>query len=101
MNDTASTLRERISKVNLAVYLQYATGWTMRVWRHEKIDGDLFPNPGQTTVDGDISAAIQRFTSHPVTQLELARAILALERVNAVEVIDFAGFGEVLYKDWP
>lgn len=99
MND--NILRERISKVNLAVYLTYATGWTMRVWRHEKVDMDLFHNPGQTTVDGDISAAIQRFTAHPATQLELARAILALERVNAVEVIDHAGFGEVLYKDWP
>lgn len=93
--------RERISKVSLAPYLSYATGWAMRVWREERIDADLRFDPGRTRPEDDILKTIDRFVQMPVTQLELAKAVLSLERVNAVEVIDMAGFGEVLYKDWP
>lgn len=93
--------RERISKVSLSPYLSYATGWVMRVWRESHIDTDLRFDPGRTRPEDDILKTIDRFVQMPVTPLELAKAILSLERVNAVEVIDMAGFGEVLYKDWP
>lgn len=95
--------RERISKMSLVPYLPYATGWTMRVWREEKLSS-YTPgrfDPGRTRIDDDIHGVIQRFVQMPVAPLEIAEAVLALDRVNAVEVIDMAGFGEVLYKDWP
>lgn len=98
---TMEIYRERMSKIQLSTYLHYAAGWVMRVWRQEKIDGDIAYMPGRTLPDGDITATISRFVSFPVSQLDLAKAVLALDRVNSVEVIDIAGFGEVLHKDWP
>ena len=92
--------RERISKANLSAHLHFAAGWTMRVWREEPTSSS-YPAPGRVRMDDDIFMAIGKFVDQPVSQLELARAILALERVNAVEITDMAGFGEVLYKDWP
>jgi hypothetical protein len=93
--------RERVSKISLSPYLSYATGWIMRVWRAEKLDGDFWREPGRVHMDGDVLNTVTRFVQMPVSQLELAKAILALDRVNAVEVTDVSGFGEVLYKDWP
>jgi len=97
--------RERISRINLTPHLSYATGWTMRVWREEKLQDRSAPEPvripGRTPPDDDILITINRFIQSPVQPLEIAKAILALDRINAVEVIDLSGFGEVLYKDWP
>ena len=92
--------RERISKANLSAHLHFAAGWSMRVWREEP-PASLFPAPGRVRMDDDIFVAIGKFVDQPVSQLELAKAILELPRVNAVEIVDMAGFGEVLYKDWP
>lgn len=93
--------RERVSKINLGPLLSYATGWVARVWRQEDIGNPHLYVPGRTTPDDDVLKTISRFVQMPVPPVELAQAILALERVNAVEVIDMSGFGEVLYKDWP
>jgi len=95
--------RERVSKTSLSPYLSYATGWTMRIWREEPLS-KFTPGkyePGRTRLDDDIYGIIQRFVQMPVAPLEIAEAVLALDRVNAVEITDLAGFGEVLYKDWP
>lgn len=88
--------RERVSKIALAPYLSYATGWVMRVWREEPVTTS---DPWRTRPADDILRTIDRFVQMPVSQLELAKAILALDRVNAVEIIDMAGFGEKLCRD--
>jgi hypothetical protein len=90
--------RERVSKINLATHLSYATGWTMRVWREERFDAQLDHVPGHTHVDNDIAGMIARNVQFPVPPVELAKAVLSLERVTAVEVLDFSGFGEKLTK---
>jgi hypothetical protein len=97
---TTPIYRERISRFSPGIYLTYASGWVMRIWREEKLDNESY-SPGRTQIDRDVAATIQKFISTPATPLDLCRAILEIERVNAVECIDFAGFGEVLYKDWP
>lgn len=93
-----NTYRERLSKVQLSTFLNYATGWVMRVWREERMDGTTHHLPGRSTPDDDVTTVINRFVSFPVSPLALAKAVLDLERVTKVEVIDFAGFGEVLTK---
>jgi hypothetical protein len=91
--------RERVSRFSPSIYLSYAAGWVMRIWREE--DMSTYNNyvPGHTQADRDIAATVQRFVNHPVTQLDLAKAVLELERVNAVEIVDMAGFGEKVTKD--
>jgi len=93
--------RERISKTSLSPYLSYAQGWTMRIWREERVDSTTLYIPGRCKTDDDVHNAIQRFVQLPASMLDVAKGILELPRVNAVEIIDMAGFGEVLYKDWP
>lgn len=91
--------RERISRINLSPYLHYARGWTMRVWREEPKDKQFEAN--QTLPDPDIQARINSAVQFPLSPYDLALRVLELERVNAVEVVDTVGAGEVLYKDWP
>lgn len=91
--------RERVTKLNLSAILSYAAGWTLRVWREEPHDKMFVAS--RTTVDLDIYSALDRHIQNPVSQFELAKAILALDRVNAVEITDMAGFGEVVCKDAP
>lgn len=93
--------RERISRCPLSTYLSYATGWNMRVWREERLDGGPHREPGRTTLDADIVNTLARFTQLASSPLEIAKTVLELPRINAVEITDFAGHGEVLYKDWP
>jgi hypothetical protein len=97
----STTYRERTSRIAVSTYLPYATGWVMRVWREEKLDDTHFYEPGRNQVDPDIAATISKHVQFPVTPLKLAQAVLDLDRVNACEVVDFTGYGEVLYKDWP
>lgn len=91
--------RERVTRINLSPYLHYARGWTMRVWRDEPKDKVFEPN--QTQPDPDVLARINSAVQFPMSQYDLALRVLELERVNAVEVTDTVGAGDVLYKDWP
>lgn len=93
--------RERVSKINLGPLLSYATGWTARIWRQEEIGNPHLFVPGRTLPDDDVLKIISRFVQMAVPPVELAVAILALDRVNAVEIVDVSGFGEVLKKNWP
>lgn len=93
-------LRERMSRIALGSYMAYAAGWTMRVWRVPVSETDHY-EPNRTKPDADITQELQKFIVVPSIPLDIAKAILALPRVNAVEVLDIAGFGDVLYKDWP
>ncbi len=89
--------RERISKISLSQYLSYATGWTMRVWRAEEMQTPV-QLPGRLQIDSDVHGVIGRLAQMACSPLELAKHILELPRVSAVEVIDMQGFGEKLRK---
>lgn len=93
--------RERVVRVALAPYLPYAAGWVMRVWREHSMEDPGVFNPGRNQIDPDILGRVSQFSNIGTLPLEIARAVLNLERVNAVEVTDMTGFGDVLYKDWP
>lgn len=94
--------RERVCRMNLGAHLNYATGWVMRVWREEEMDvhRDSFL-PHRTQPDDDIFRKIQSYVQIATSPLDVAKGILSLERVNAVEIVDVTGAGEVLYKNWP
>lgn len=94
-------LRERVTRISLSPHLNYATGWSMRVWREEPMDSNRSFEPQRTLPDTDVIQTIQKFVSMANSPLEVAKAVVALERVNAVEIVDVTGAGEVLYKDWP
>lgn len=34
-------------------------------------------------------------------RMKVARGLIRVPNVNAVEVVDFNGYGVVLYRDWP
>lgn len=90
--------RERISRFSPSIYLTYAAGWVMKIWREEPFSSGVNFVPGHNQIDRDIGATVQRFVNHPVSPLDLARAVMELERVNAVEMLDMQGFGEKLTR---
>lgn len=71
----------------------------MRVWREEPKEG--LPYPPQPPTPKEIVDKLQELADIPVNQLDLAREILSIPKINAVEITDITGAGEVLYKDWP
>lgn len=68
----------------------------VRVWRQEE---EWTP---QTTEECQ-AAVIKKLGELPrdANQYDMAIAILELDRMNAVEVLDNQGNGPVLYKNWP
>lgn len=67
---------------------------TVRVWREAK-EGDSIAS----LHDEDVSLLLHGLCEDGVKDIEsLARAVLDLERVNAIEVKDSAGNGCVLYR---
>jgi hypothetical protein len=83
-------LRESMTKVQ--TIMPY---FTVRVWREEPLDA---------VVDhAELGLQIQAIAREgvDVTDVELAKKILALPRMNAVEVLKHNGNGTVLYRDWP
>lgn len=78
------TLRESVIQL-------YHGQWIVRVWRGEQM--------GVPVNHSDVFDASFRSSQHDMTGFALE--LLAIDRVNAVEVKDQAGWGEVLYKDWP
>lgn len=67
----------------------------IRVWRQE----ESFDTMNRHSTQGDVMNALSATELNGFN--EIASAVLALERVNAVEVLDQYGDGVVLYKDWP
>lgn len=79
-------LRESMTKVSY-------NSWTIRVWREIEL--------GKTENRTEIrNRAVDATLCHK-TEEEIAKYVLELDRVNAVEVLNFKGEGEVLYRDWP
>lgn len=83
-------LRESMTRVE--------TGWfAVRVWRQEE---SLISPPDNK----DMTSLILEMASDNSGKLAptiLAQNILKIDRVNAVEVLDKMGNGEVVYKNWP
>lgn len=81
-------LRESMTKITILPFV-------IRVWRQEKdltveLDNDDIWLTAKEAVDAKYA-----------NQISIAYQLLSLDRVNAVEVVDECGAGEVLYKDWP
>jgi len=66
--------------------------YRFRVWRQRTLHED----EGRK----EIIAAIKELMQD-LPKLSLCKSILRIKGVNAVEVVDINGDGEVLYKDWP
>lgn len=68
----------------------------VRVWREESIDASAIE------IDhAELIAQIKDLVQIDDTTLSLAKKVLALPNVNAVEVLRRDGNGTVLYRDWP
>lgn len=67
----------------------------MRVWRQRALADQ---DPGRMEIKEHVAKLVYLLF---VDELVICQHMLELEGVNAVEVVDQAGNGEVLYKDWP
>lgn len=90
--------RQRFQTLPLSRYLPYAEGCIMRVWRDEPLDSGASYTPGRVNADADLWARLQSFIGFPATMLEIAQAVLNMERVQKVLITDDLGFGEYLTK---
>jgi hypothetical protein len=76
----------------------------IRLWRQEEKYSDAIRQ--RTLLQ---AAALAEGFTYPIngklTELpdkcEVAKVLLGMERMNAVEVLDESGEGVVVYKDWP
>lgn len=70
-------------------------GWSIRVWREEP--------SGDVASHDDIDERVKKLNRKKFLKAKpIAKALIEMERVNAVEVKDFiTGVGIVVYKDWP
>lgn len=82
-----SLLVESMTRISLPKY-------TIRVWRQE--DESYQHTPG---LYSDIESVARANESD--SAVELAKKIVALPRVNAVEVLGWDLGGCVVYRDWP
>jgi hypothetical protein len=80
-------LIESISRIVLPKYV-------VRVWRQEEQDYEH-----KTQGVGDVELEAHRNQELPAK--ELALSLLTMQRVNAVEVLDWENKGVVCYSDWP
>jgi hypothetical protein len=87
---------ETISQFELTVGLDEIY---VRVWRGQ----DSYTTPIRHRTESTLFEAGVRFTrtKEPWTIFDLAKHLLEIDRVNAVEVKNAQGNGVVLYKDWP
>ncbi len=86
---TMKPLRESMTKIS-----PINSPWTVRVWRQEPLEG----TPRNIDI---MEAAINSCCANGTTPAIIAGELLKWPRVNAVEVLDPSGQGEVWYADWP
>jgi hypothetical protein len=67
-------------------------GRVVRVWREETKLKSVYEN-------NDVTLAI--ISNSQLPQDKLAEHVCKLDRVNAVEVVDYKGDGVVYYPSWP
>lgn len=70
---------------------------TIRVWREWPLNGREYMELDEASVANLIDPTLNPGSD----TLKLATSILKCQWVNAVEVLDRNGNGDVLYKDWP
>lgn len=75
-------------------------GLQIRCWRQEP---DEFLEYDEPLTHQDVAKQTEKIFSKSDgwTYPQIAREILKIDRMNAVEVIGDDGDGVVLYKDWP
>lgn len=83
-------LRESMTKVQ--TIMPY---FSVRVWREEPLDAEVDHE--------ELAEQIKALARDGIdlTPVGLAKKILELPRMNAVEVLKHNGNGTVLYRDWP
>jgi hypothetical protein len=74
--------------------------YNIRMWRQEKAYSD-----SSSVEVYDIARKLLENQKHwfkdKTSKSEVAQALLQVDRMNAVEVLDEMGDGVVMYKDWP
>lgn len=80
-------LRESMTRV-------VTSRFVIRVWRQEKLNARIVSRVC-------LLLDIRRIASGITDQVEIAKRILKLSNVNAVEVLDKQARGIILYADWP
>lgn len=78
-------LRESMTKL-------VTTGFTVRVWRQEELDGEI--NNADLWNAVDATVGVRKADA-------IAQIFINLPRVNAVEVLNSLQEGVIFYKDWP
>jgi hypothetical protein len=74
----------------------------IRLWRQEETYSDAIRE--RTLLQ---AAALAEGFTYPINgkamvdKCEVAKVLLGMDRMNAVEVVDESGEGVVVYKDWP
>lgn len=79
-------LRESMTRVS-------TNRFVVRVWRQEKISG--FANRCA------LRLRVSEIARRDDCALEIAKKVIKLKGVNAVEVLNAVGDGELLYANWP
>lgn len=72
-------------------------GLTIRIWREEN---DNVADPNTFDKPLDLQEALDKLDLEK-SFYEMAKKLLELAKVNAVEILDPAGDGIVIYKNWP
>lgn len=71
---------------------------TVRIWLQQELDAVFDAD----AVNEFIVNEVDSWNPSHKSQLGIAKQVLeAMTDINAVEVLDARGNGEVLYKDWP
>lgn len=87
---------ESMTKVIYQLHAWYQL--TIRCWRQEPDYQDEKTDTQNTT---DIMAALKEIKKDEATKLSIAKHLIKLERMNAVEVLDQQQNGSLIYADWP
>jgi hypothetical protein len=72
------------------------SAWRIRVWVQVPLDCKF----DHWAFNDHVQNLLQQGGPYS-SYMEVAKRILELPDVNAVEVLDESGNGDVLYKDWP
>jgi hypothetical protein len=90
------------SMTRLVIMPSPSRQFIIRLWRQEEKYSDEIRQ--QTLLQ---AAALAEGFTYPMhgkvmaDKFEVAKVLLGMDRMNAVEVVDESGEGVVVYKDWP
>jgi hypothetical protein len=73
-------------------------GYKIRCWRQEK---KAYDEKIETETKIELGTVLEPLEGKKLTMFQIAVALLDVERMNAVEVLNQMGQGCVLYKNWP